>query len=151
LKEFFSMTVPSSRPRRPWPLWVVLSLFLAAATSVPAVMQFRRAKTPKDLGELVERIEEKHSEWHIVPAANLTNNLRQGFYICEESHSWDDLQRLHRRSPSDSWRGVVFVEATGDQTAPALEEEGKRHLIVEPFVMFGDPEMLSHVYADFGH
>src|SRR5262249_55458380 len=132
------------RPRRPWPLWIATSLFLAA--SVPLVQCYhhesQRRMMPHNLSELTERIEAKHPEWQIVQATGQVYGLESGFWVCDGERSRAKLSQLRRATEyRPEWGGVVLClrEETGRLN---LGEYGWR---CGEFSLFGDPRMLEQI------
>lgn len=120
-------------------LWSIVMLFAVATVSVPTMIHFRRqAKMPKSLAELAQRIQDKHPQWHIVPAS-FTGDLDQGFWVCRENRAQHELLLLHRReSRAAQWTGVVLVHRETVLSVGPSEHVFRQGNIT----LFGDKEIL---------
>jgi hypothetical protein len=90
--------------RHPLPLWIVVSILLAAVTLVPLTcgLRSRPATPPTDaelstVAELTKLLTQEAPELHRVPWDKY-GSLELGFYLCAEARSWEQLTSLSFRN-----------------------------------------------------
>jgi hypothetical protein len=99
---------------------------------------------PHTAPQLVDRIRSSDPTLCIIPAANLSKDLDQGFYVCTATRTWDDVSALHSHSPREKWNGVVMVVHNGhgrlnvDQWGGLIIKKG-------PFIIIGDSDLAHQI------
>lgn len=142
--------------RHPLPHWIVVGIFLTAVTAVPLACRIGTGPaTPpplttelRTLTELAQLMSQVAPEWRAVPTAKY-GSLDLGMYLCTDSRSWLELSRLlHTSKQAYKWKGVVHCERIGNVISfPETEMQvwGEHALRIEPFVFFGDADMLRRI------
>jgi hypothetical protein len=142
--------------RNPLHLWIVVSIFLAAVTMVPLASRLRsRPIAPptvtqlRTLTELAEVLTQDAPEWRVVPSAK-DGSLERGIYLCTDSRSWKQLSSVTRTCEhANKWQGVVYCEYQGGEISSIPEKDiemwGEHTKHIEPFLFFGDPELLQRI------
>jgi hypothetical protein len=142
--------------RNPLPLWIVVSIFLAAVTAVPLICQLRsRSATPpptatqlRTLTELEEVLSQDAPELRVVLSSKY-RSLEKGMYFCKDSRSWEQLSWIpHDYKNADKWQGIVYCERVGNfSSIPEWEIQlwGEHTMRIEPFLFFGDPALLRRI------
>jgi hypothetical protein len=143
--------------RNPLPLWIVVTIFLAAVTAVPLTcgLRSRSATSPptvtelRTLTELGEVLSQAAPELRVVQMAKY-GSLERGFYLCTDARSWGRLASVLRNErEADKWQGVVYCERQGGNISSIPEREiqlwGELAMQIEPFLFFGDPHLLRRI------
>jgi hypothetical protein len=142
--------------RNPLPLWIVVSIFLAAVTVVPLARRLRsRPIAPptvtqlRTLTELAEVLSQNAPDLRVVPSAKY-GSVERGMYLCKDSRSWEQLASVTRTCEhADKWQGVIYCEYQGGEISSipegAIEMWGEYTKHIEPFLFFGDPELLQRI------
>lgn len=142
--------------RNPLPLWIVVSIFLAAVTMVPLACRLRRRPIPpptvtqlRTLTELAEMLSYNASDLRIVPSAKY-GSVERGMFLCTDSRSWQQLSSVTRTCEhADKWQGVAYCEYQGGEISSIAEWNtetwGEYTKHIEPFLFFGDPELLQRI------
>jgi hypothetical protein len=142
--------------RHPLPQWIVVGIFLTAVAAVPLACQIRTGPaTPpttttemRTLTELAQLLSQAAPEWRVVPTAKY-GSLGVTMYLCKDSRSWKELSWIrHDSKHTDKWQGVVYCERVGNIISfPETEIQmwGEHAMQIEPFVFFGDAEMLRRI------
>jgi hypothetical protein len=140
--------------RNPLPLWIVVSIFLAAVTAVPLTcgLRSRSATSPptvtesRTFTELAEVLSQAAPDLHVVPTMK-NGSLEMGFYLCTDARSWEQLtsvSRSYRRA--DKWQGLVCCERIGHAFPEwEIQEWGEHAMQIGPFLFFGDPDLLRRI------
>jgi hypothetical protein len=142
--------------RNPLPLWLVVSIFLAAVMAVPLTCRLRSRPTPpptatelRTLTELAEVLSQEAPDLQIVPIAK-HGNVERGMFLSKEPRSWEKLASVTRSNrDADKWQGVVYCERQGGDISSIPERDiemwGEHALRIGPFLLFGDPELLHRI------
>jgi hypothetical protein len=135
------------------PLWIVVSIFLAAVIAVPWTCGLRSRTVPppthpelSTLTELADLLSQAAPELRMVTTAK-NGNFESGIYLCKESRSREQLRLLPRTSRDvGKWQGVVYCERIGN-TLPEWEiQEWDEHAMqIGPFLFFGDTDLLRRI------
>jgi hypothetical protein len=139
------------------PLWIVVSIFLAAVTAVPLTcgLRSRSATSPptatelRTLSELAEVLSQDAPELRVVPMLHDGSSLEAGFHLSTDARSWEQLSSLNRSDQdADKWQGVVYCEYEREKLSnPEWEIQtwGEHAMRIEPFLFFGDPDLLRRI------
>ena len=68
-------------------------------------------------------------------------------FLIEIDRDWEVLNQLSK-DPSriNEWRGVLYCERFGERDRSELAEQwGEHSLVAEPFIFYGDNELLARV------
>jgi hypothetical protein len=147
------MTVPA---RNPLPLWIVVSVFLAAVVAVPLTCWMRTSPaTPPPaltelttIAELTTVLSQQAPELHTVPIVK-NGSLERGFYLSTASRSWEQLGAVTRSArDAAKWQGVVYCEYVSNIMPVSegdIQEWGEHGMQIGPFLFFGDPDLLRRI------
>lgn len=135
--------------RKPFSMWICVSLFIASITLVPLIGRLSRQPTPppRTLAELRELLSQDAPLLTVVPMSR--NDVEFGMYICAHPSTHEQLSRLLRNSQNAGrWQGVIFCERV-TKWNPITEEElrtwGKHGMQIGSLLFFGDPELLERL------
>jgi hypothetical protein len=139
--------------RNPLPLWIVVSIFLAAVIAVPWTCRLRSRTAPSPthpevstLTELAELLSQAAPELRVMTIAK-NGTFESGMYLCKDSRSWEQLRLLPRSSSNvGKWQGVVYCERIRS-TLPEweIQEWGEHAMQIGPFLFFGDTALLRRI------
>jgi hypothetical protein len=142
--------------RNPLPLWIVVSIFLAAVTSVPLTCGLRsRSATPlptatelRTLTELAEVLSQDAPELRVALSAKY-GSLETGFYLCTDARSWEQLITSTRTdTDAAKWQGVVHCERVRNDnyiSEGEIQTWGEHGMRIGPFLFFGHPHLLQRI------
>jgi hypothetical protein len=140
----------------PWrALWPLAFVLVAGALFVHCVGQ--RTRTPAtvavppddwDIPRLVAYLNGKGLGLRVVSTMNGGPSDRRAFLTITDK-GWEELSRpLRGRSHIDRWRGTLSCErGPAASWADLTREWGDCCLVVGPFLLFGDRELLARVLA----
>jgi hypothetical protein len=146
----------AARRRRPppwaWPALVVLAVacFLAARND-------RRGAALADvagwsLEDVLGRLREREVAFEVMsdppPRPGRSDPGTCGAWLTRGRRGREELARLTRFDEPEAWRGVVRVAWRASWVGEPPEEQepyAERLLVVGPFSLFGDPDMLREV------
>jgi hypothetical protein len=99
------------------------------------------------LAELITHLHEAGLELRQVPSG-MTGNNDNTAYLTTTAKGWEELACLWKAPERIAdWKGTLYVEKRGENsdTEPLIELWGDCCLVVGPFVVFGDRELLARV------
>jgi hypothetical protein len=140
--------------RKPFPLWLGVSVFAVSVAMIPLGGQLRRGPTsqPSTMTELTVRLSQRTPSLHVVP--QLPASLDSAIWVCTRPQSREQLWGLIRdskRVQAGQWQGIVFCERMGESWVIDVEDEfirnnwGECAMRIGPFVLFGDPDLLQRI------
>jgi hypothetical protein len=143
--------------RNPLPLWIVVSIFLAAVTAVALTCRlWSRPAMPTPtatelctLTGLAEALSQDALDLQVVPMMK-NGSPEFGFYLCTDARSWEQLAPVLRRNrDAHQWNGVVYCERNNGHSSSIPEREiqlwGEHAMQIGPFLFFGDPDLLRRI------
>jgi hypothetical protein len=120
-----------------------------AATAVLAHEVRRRRPPPRSVGELVDRLRASGIQLQVVAAAQSTQHLEDGAFLCERDCPLEELSRLRRAAESHAdWVRVVYAERwrRDDVAAGFINGEWQGcSARVGDVLLFGDAELLRQI------
>jgi hypothetical protein len=125
---------------------------LALAVGAAAVLTLevrRRPPPPRSVGELVDRLRASGMQLRVVLAAQSTQHLEDGAFLCERDCPVEELSRLCRAAESHAdWVGVVYAQRwRRDDVAVGFsngEWQGCSGWVGD-VLLFGDAELLRQI------
>jgi hypothetical protein len=67
-------------------------------------------------------------------------------YLLAKDRDWNYLNVLSKNPARiDEWRGILYVERIGRDPDALVEQWGELCMIVESFILYGDPALLEQV------
>ncbi len=140
--------------RKPLPSWIGVSLFGIAVSMMPlAGPLWRQPTAPHTMTELTARLS-RGTPLHIV--RQFPDRPEGPTWICTRPMSHEELWGMIRtpeRVKASQWQGIVFCERLRPEWVADMEEEfihtvwGEYGMLLEPFVLFGDPDLLQRIHA----
>jgi hypothetical protein len=136
-----------------WPLAFVLVasvLFVHCArqrTGIPATVA--AALDDWDIPRLVAYLNGKDLGLRVVSTAKVGGSDRTAFLTTTDK-GWEELSRpIRGRSHIDQWQGTLYCERgpAGGDWADLARQWGDCCLVVGPFLLYGDRELLGRVRA----
>ena len=103
-----------------------------------------------DITELAVHLNRKGVEVQLW-AVPQSGPLNHSAYLTSTVKEWRDLNALNKDPRRiQEWRGTLYCERMGERDATQLLEQwGDRCLIVGPFLLYGDAELLERVRIAF--
>jgi hypothetical protein len=122
---------------------VLLALWVGQPKTDPAPLK------DWDISQLVSYLNEEGLGLRVV-STRKDGAVHQTAYLTTTPRDWDDLNRLQRgRTRIDQWRGTLHCERGpgGEIWADLARQWGDNSLVVGPFLLYGDRELLGRVRA----
>jgi hypothetical protein len=136
--------------------WLMYGLLLAFVAVTLLVVGVGRRKggraTPAvplddwDIPQLVAYLNGEGLALRLVPTQK-NGAISQAAFLTTTDKEWDELSRLAKKQEwIGRWRGTLYCKRNmgGEELA---YQWGDYHLVVGPFLFFGDPELLARVQA----
>ena len=102
-----------------------------------------------DITELTVHLNRKGVEVQLW-AVPQSGPLNHSAYLTSTVKEWRDLNALNKDPRRiQEWRGTLYCERMGESASQVLEQWGDRCLIVGPFLLYGDAELLERVRIAF--
>jgi hypothetical protein len=127
---------------------------LALAVGAAAVLALevrRRRPPPRSVGELVDRLRGSGMQLRVVPAAQSTQHLDDGAFLCERDCPLEELSRLRRAAEGHAdWIGVVYAQRWRRDDVVVEFINGELQgcsTRVGDVLLFGDAELLRQIVA----
>jgi hypothetical protein len=126
----------------------LLALGLASIAVLADKVSWRRPP-PRSVGELVDRQRASGMQLRVVAAAQSTQHLDDGAFLCERDCPLEELSRLRRAAESHAdWVGVVYAQRwRRDDVAVGFingEWQGCSAWVGD-VLLFGDPDLLRRI------
>jgi hypothetical protein len=125
---------------------------LALAVGVAAVLTheaYPRRPPPRSVGELVDRLRASGMQLRVVAAAQSTQHLEDGAFLCERDCPLEELSRLRRAAESHAdWVGVVYAQRWRRDDVAVGFSNGEWQGCsagVGDVLLFGDAELLRQI------
>jgi hypothetical protein len=140
--------------RKPLPLWITVSLFAVAVTTMPLASRWLRRPVSSlhTLAELTARLSRSTPPLYVVP--QFPDQPESWRWVCDRPQSREQLGRLVRhpdRVKTGHWRGIVFCERVGETSGMTddfiHDNWGECGMRIGPFLLFGDPDLLQRIGA----
>jgi hypothetical protein len=120
-----------------------------ASTVVLAYQGYPRRPLPRSVGELVDRLRASGMQLRVVAAAQSTQHLEDGAFLCERECPLEELSRLRRAAESHAdWVGVAYAQRwRRDEVAVGFinGEWQDCSAPVGDVLLFGDPDLLRRI------
>ncbi len=141
--------------------WPLASVLVAGALSVHCVGRrtgsSAAAAAPLgdwDIPRLVAYLNGKGLGLRVVPTLKGGGGSDRLAFLTTTDQGWEELSRLPRGRPQvGRWRGTLYCERgpAGGDWDDLTAEWGDCSLVVGPFLLFGDRELLGRVRAALPH
>jgi hypothetical protein len=132
-------------PTRPHRFWLIVSLwFPLAVAAVPLIYHFTRLhpKPSTSAIKLADRLCKRFPGARVIPDG-CHDDLEDGCYITTTNKTRRELAAIPRLAEAiEQWQGTVHV-CRVNAAEMELHFFGSHYLIDEPYLIFGDAEMLG--------
>jgi hypothetical protein len=137
---------------------LLLPVFLATALLIVSIGERKQeAAAPSgppddwDLPQLIAYLNSKGLGLHAVPTMR-DSSIRDNVYLTTKVQPWDAFVRLTKDPTQiDRWKGTVYCERSPlwDHEGDPLLKASDCSLVIGPFFLFGDPELVGRVRDAF--
>jgi hypothetical protein len=135
---------------------LLLPVFLTAGLLAVSTGGRKEAALPAgppddwDLPQLVAYLNSKGLGLHMIPTSK-DGPIRHNAYLTTTVQPWDAFALLTKHLRCiDRWQGTLFCERScWDHEGDPLLKAGDCSLVVGPFFLFGDPELVGRVRDAF--
>jgi hypothetical protein len=138
-----------SKLRQKW-YWLYLITFLGTCALVVSVRCQGDRHNISSEADLIKHLTRLHSGWSVLPQMS-NGSLEGGVYLYDPQVFTGDPRGLFCLiSKASKWRGVVLIQAHKPTpvTYELLQEWGSHAALVGPWLIFGDPDLVSQIARD---
>lgn len=143
--------MPVSQSRR-W--WLLFGGFIVACILVVTLARWHKTKNkPPSLPHLANCLESQLNLYPL-PAAK-SGDPASGIYLCRRhDRLYNTLPQCRHRDFLPQWRGVVLlssIPASDEMFAQTLRDWGDMALVLDGFLVFGDPDLIADILHVYKH